>query len=231
MTSELEITLEIFKHFSAIFKNQASPDKRLARSFLEGVENIVIDPPGTGIATDDSVVAQPVSASASGRDGMRSISYPTNVRSFTALLPVAELKSARASVSKLKKGKTKKYGLLCIRKRIGFAFSGPRGRTTCAKDWTLSEYRPISVLNTDYKLIASVLARRLKKGLPKVLRMNQRGESQGGISSTAFVSIKTLSKTPLVRLMCQKSALIPIDERIALAQQLLPLISIRPTTL
>ena len=44
---------------------------------------------------------------------------------------------------------------------------------------TLSEYRPISVLNTDYKLIASVLARRLRTTLPSKIQMHQRGGVPG----------------------------------------------------
>lgn len=61
----------------------------------------------------------------------------------------------------------------------------------------ISDYRPISVLNTDYKLIASVLAHRLRKLLPKALQMHQKGGSLGGISSIALVYFVISSKTPL----------------------------------
>lgn len=38
-----------------------------------------------------------------------------------------------------------------------------------------SSYRPISVLNVDYKIMAKVLARRLESILPKVINPDQAG--------------------------------------------------------
>ncbi len=44
---------------------------------------------------------------------------------------------------------------------------------------TMTDYRPISLLNTDYKLIASALASRLRKTLSKSLRNHQKGGVPG----------------------------------------------------
>ena len=43
------------------------------------------------------------------------------------------------------------------------------------KPLSLSDYRPISLLNTDYKVISSVLARRLRPTLTRVLGTHQKG--------------------------------------------------------
>ena len=43
----------------------------------------------------------------------------------------------------------------------------------------MTDYRPISLLNTDYKLLASVLAKRLKETLPKALLSHQKGGVPG----------------------------------------------------
>ena len=43
----------------------------------------------------------------------------------------------------------------------------------------LKSWRPISVLNTDYKILAKVLATRIKKALPEIIDSDQIGYMQG----------------------------------------------------
>ena len=43
----------------------------------------------------------------------------------------------------------------------------------------LKSWRPISILNTDYKIFAKILASRIKKALPEIIDTDQIGYMQG----------------------------------------------------
>ena len=63
--------------------------------------------------------------------------------------------------------KTQKQGVLCLIPKKG-------------KDLTkLESWRPLSILNTDYKILAKVLAKRLKLGLNEIINPDQIGYMEG----------------------------------------------------
>ena len=63
-------------------------------------------------------------------------------------------------------------GELSINQRRGIISCIPKGN----KDRTLlKNWRPITLLNSDYKIISNVLANRLKKHLPRIIHQDQKG--------------------------------------------------------
>lgn len=54
----------------------------------------------------------------------------------------------------------------------------------------LKNFRPISMLNTDFKILAKVLANRLKKVLPKIIKTTQAYGVQGRDIADVVKSIR-----------------------------------------
>ena len=66
----------------------------------------------------------------------------------------------------------------------------------------LDNYRPISLLNVDLKLISHVLAQRLKKVLPKITNVDQTGYVKNrfiGLSALLFVLSVEIGAVAIIR--------------------------------
>lgn len=67
-------------------------------------------------------------------------------------------------------------GQLSITQREGIITCIPKGDKTRT---LLKNWRPISLLNTDYKILTAVLANRIKNVLPSIINSNQKGYLKG----------------------------------------------------
>ena len=201
ITTEPEITQAILNHFDSIFKNQAPPDYSFSAPFIEGVRGVLYHLPSSGTALSMSRVAQGISASASPHEGSGSIPSSTAVSLLTAQITPAEISTALIACKS-----NKSPGTDGIPYEFYSKFWDIIGNHFCAmvvailnrgsvlpsqgeaaiklipktrNPMNMSDYRPISILNTDYKLIASVLAHRLRKLLPEALQVHQKGGVPG----------------------------------------------------
>lgn len=173
LADEESINREIVEHFTSIFKNQRSPDKTYAASFLDGVKGVFSHGPSSEqvscaltapFCTQEIKVAivECKTNKAPGTDG---IPYEFYLAFWDLVGPhfldmmnhVLERKSVLPTQGKA---------------AIRLIPKVPHPKC-------LSEYRPISLLNSDYKIIASVLAKRLRPTLCTALGTHQKGGVPG----------------------------------------------------
>ena len=166
LSSKDAISEEIVKHFTSVFKNQPSPDNNVGPLFLNGVRNCYqyssdLGAPITSFEIKGALLNTKKNKSP-GTDGIPYEFYltfwetiaPHFLDMFTHILERGSL--------------TPSQGKAAIR----LVPKIPNSQR-------LSEFRPISLLNCDYKLMASVLANRLRRTLPATIGPHQKGGVPG----------------------------------------------------
>ncbi len=199
LTQPQDINKEIIDHFSRIFQNQPSPNTQLAGIFLEGVRGTLTHKKSSDKVRDTSVVAQSVNALAADRGAPGSI--PDIVDSLVVPFTVEEIYNALKVTKRNKSPGTDGIPFEFYLKFwdvLGLHFlemmrsvlkkqkiQPSQGRAAIRlipkvpHPSKITDYRPISLLNTDYKLMASVLAFRLRKTLQTSLGSHQKGGVPG----------------------------------------------------
>ena len=167
ITSKEEIDNEIIQHFTKIFKGQPSSDIRFSTPFLNGVRN-VFTPTDNSLTTPITVqeIKSALLASKSnkspGTDGIPSEFY----LKFWDIVAPHFLDMSRHV---LERGSVlPSQGRAAI--RLIPKMKNPR---------KVGDYRPIALLNCDYKILASVLANRLRRTLTKTTGDHQKGGVPG----------------------------------------------------
>ncbi|KAI9554952.1 hypothetical protein GHT06_020233 [Daphnia sinensis] len=149
LSTKEDISGEILSHFSKIFKNQSSPDILAGTDFLEGVRDCFKPTPNlTAPISLPEIRAALMAMKSNKSPGTDGIPYEFYVEFWDVIAPhflgmfnhILERESLTSS-----------QGQAAI--RLIPKSSGPCG---------ISNFRPISLLNCDYKVMASVLARRLR---------------------------------------------------------------------
>ena len=166
LSSKDRIAEEMTKHFTSVFKNQPSPDNAVGSLFLDGIRNCCkytpdLVAPITAFEIKGALLNTKRNKSP-GTDGIPYEFYltfwdtiaPHFLDMFTHILERGSL--------------TPSQGKAAIR-LIPKIPDAQR----------LSEFRPISLLNCDYKLMASVLAMRLRRTLPATIGSHQKGGVPG----------------------------------------------------
>ena len=198
-----EINQEIFDHFTKTFKNQSSPDNRFAKNFLEGINSCFNKLQINEIGGRIKKVAKTANDSPSCHEDPSSIPCPgsSDETGLTSAFSIQELTRALLDTNA-----NKAPGLDGIPYEFYIKFWGVIGPHFLAmfnhvletgsvlqsqgkavirlipktrSPRSLSDYRPISLLNCDYKLMASVLAKRLRPTLVYTLGEHQRGGVPG----------------------------------------------------
>jgi hypothetical protein len=207
VTEEREIREEIVAHFKSIFTGQPSPDHSCKDRFLEGVRGVLTAQNPEQNEMGSNCAAQLVDAQALDQGTAGSIPgsallgsrFP--IDALTAPLTNVEFKFALAATKPNKSPGSdgipfefySKFWESIAPHFLEMAeniFAKQRilpsqGRATIRlvpkvpQPKRMTDYRPISLLNTDYKLLASVLANRLRKSLPNALLSHQKGGVPG----------------------------------------------------
>jgi exonuclease III len=199
VTQPGEINQVIIEHFSKIFQNQPLPNTQLAGKFLDGIRGALNRTKSNKNDPGVTVVAQSVSTQATNRGVLGSI--PVTDSYLVAPFTVGEINNALRATKKNKAPGTDGIPFEFYLKFwdvIGAHFldmmnsildkkklQSSQGRAAIRlvpkipTPSKITDYRPISLLNTDYKLIASVLAFRLRKSLPNSLGSHQKGGVPG----------------------------------------------------
>ena len=203
ITQPEQVNLEIIEHFSRIFQNQPSPNNQLAGNFIEGVRGTLNRTKPTKNILDVSVVAQSFNAQEFNRGVLGS--FPESDNFLVVPFTVAEINNALRATKKNKAPGTddilfefylKFWDVIgvhflemmnCILDKKKLQPSQGRAAIRLVPKIPtpskITDYRPISFLNTDYKLIASVLAFRLRKSLDSNKRRENSLDSnkKGGV--------------------------------------------------
>ena len=202
LTQEDEIKKEITKHFTRMFKNQELADTSLKTCFLEGIRGAVRERPTPFTQPIHNSVDQATKASVSSTKA--SSSNPGSEAHINNIESPISLDEILAVLKQMKKNKSP--GLDGIPYEFYETFwdvIGPhflamvhhvleRGAVLQSQGKAavrlipkipnpvkITDYRPIALLNTDYKTIAAVLASRLRRTLPQTLRSHQKGGVPG----------------------------------------------------
>ena len=169
LTEEESIGKEIVEHFTAIFKNQRPSEKTYAARFLDGVRGVFPDETTScaltaPFSTQEIKIAL-VDCSKNRAPGTDGIPYEFYLTFWDRLGPhfldMMNHVLERGSVLETQ-------GKAAV--RLISKVPHPK---------SLSEYRPISLLNTDYKIIASALAKRFRPTLSHTLGSHQKGGVPG----------------------------------------------------
>ena len=194
-----EINKEIFEHFCKIFHNKPSPNTQLAEKFIGGIRGALNRRKLSQNESGTTMVAQSFNAQAFNRGVLGST--PENDYFLVDPFSVEEINNA------LKKTKNNKAPgtdgipfefylqfwdvigvhflemMNCVLNKGKLQPSQGRAAIRLVPKIPtpnqITDYRPISLLNADYKLIASVLASRLRKTLTKSLGTHQKGGVPG----------------------------------------------------
>ena len=199
ITQPEQINLEIIEHFSRIFQNQPSPNTQLAAKFMEGIRGALNRTKPTNNDPDVTVVAQSINAPVFNRGVLGSI--PESDNPLVVPFTVEEINNALRATKKNKAPGTdgipfefylKFWDVIgvhfmemmnCVLEKRKLQPSQGRAAIRLVPKIPtpskITDYRPISLLNTDYKLIASVLAFRLRKSLQNSLDSHQKGGVPG----------------------------------------------------
>ena len=199
ITQPEQINLEIIEHFSRIFQNQPSPNTQLAGKFMEGIRGALNRTKPTNNDPDVTVVAQSLNAPVFNR-GVPG-STPESDNPLVVPFSVEEINNALRATKKNKAPGTdgipfefylKFWDVIgvhflemmnCVLEKRKLQPSQGRAAIRLVPKIPtpskITDYRPISLLNTDYKLIASVLAFRLRKSLQNSLDSHQKGGVPG----------------------------------------------------
>ena len=166
LTTPDEINQEIVKHFENIFKREFSPDETFAKGFLDSITNVYtptqeLTAPFT-LLEISSVLSLCKKNKSPGLDGLPYEFYQVfwdvvGPHFLDMLRHVIENRLILPSQSK---------ALI----RLLPKNDNPN---------KITEFRPISLLNSDYKIIASVLATRLKRSLGDSIGESQKGGIPG----------------------------------------------------
>jgi len=166
LSSSQDVNDEIVNYFKSIFKERPLPDQQYENIFLDGVKSCLpncqtLTEPFTSTEIKTALLATKRNKSP-GTDGIPNEFYiffwdliaPHFLDMFNHVLE-------RDSISQ-------SQGRAAVRLI-------PKSSGLCG----VSGYRPISLLNTDYKLMASVLANRLKRTLSQTVKDFQKGGVPG----------------------------------------------------
>jgi exonuclease III len=166
LTTKEDVSREIVSHFTSIFKSQSSPDMLAGTGFLEGVKDCCKVYPNLTVPISSleikSALIQTKKNKSPGTDGIPYEFYLAFwdeiahhfLDMFNHILERGTLTSSQ--------------GQAAIRLI-------PKCQDACG----VSDFRPISLLNCDYKIMASVLARRLRHTLPDTIGPHQKGGVPG----------------------------------------------------
>ena len=170
LSSEKEVDGEIVRHFVSIFKETLSPDVALENHFLDGVRGSCPDVPHlTSPITSLDIKTALLKTKKNKSPGTDGLPFEFYIAFWDVIAPhfldmfhhVLERDSLSPS-----------QGRAAVRLI-------PKVAGVCG----VSSYRPISLLNTDYKLMASVLACRLKSTLKYTISPSQKGGVPGRLLS------------------------------------------------
>ena len=166
-----KINKEIENHFSQFYKTNFDPgeEKEMSRKFqsfvgnlnlthLEEHENLELEAE-INIEEVQSAVNSFQNNKTPGDDGFTKEFYET----FFDLIGPALLDSLNAGFE---------CGTLSISQRRGVISLIPKDENNLM---TLSNWRPITLLNVDYKILAKIIANRIKPVLPKLIHPDQTG--------------------------------------------------------
>lgn len=201
VAAESEINQEIIDHFTRIFKNQPTPDNTFKSEFLKGIEGVAVEKNMRQTGPSQQSINRVGNAAASNRTISSSIQTPTTSNNLTLPIGLDELKNALQATKKNKSpgsdgipfefyskfwdviGQHFIAMIECVLSKGQLLPSqGKAAIRLIPKVPTpkrMTDYRPISLLNTDYKLLASVLSCRLRRTLEKTLCSHQKGGVPG----------------------------------------------------
>ncbi|HEY9833652.1 MAG TPA: reverse transcriptase domain-containing protein, partial [Stenomitos sp.] len=161
------INREIVDHFTSIFKSRPLPNAVAGQPFLEMVKDRFPSTPSflTSAITSPDVKNVLLKAKKNKSPGTDGIPYEFYVVFWDMIAPHF---TAMFNHALERDSLSPSQGRAAIRLI-------PKSTGTCG----IAGYRPISLLNTDYKLMASVLADRLKKSLVDAIQPHQKGGVPG----------------------------------------------------